>query len=79
MEIQPNYPIYASNVTERGLLEYAALATDFKGGPKDALDSLILSALRIDENEALSAQYDQLEHRPFNPIGKGYQFSSAVL
>lgn len=50
--------------TQYSLLRYAAMATKWKEPPKDALDTLTLSAADI----ASLATIEQLHHMPFDPV-----------
>eukprot|EP01036_Dinobryon_divergens_P031907 gene31907-41398_t len=59
-------PVYHKGETQYSLLRYAAMATKWKEPPKDALDTLTLSAADI----ASLATIEQLHHMPFDPVVK---------
>jgi H+-transporting ATPase len=64
MVIQEEAPVFVPGLTQRELLRYAALATKWREPPRDALDTLVLSAL--EDAPALSAAYVQLDYMPFD-------------
>ena len=55
-------PIFVEGVTKRDVLVAAALATKWREPPKDALDTLVLSAIDLSPLDI----YEQLEHVPFD-------------
>jgi H+-transporting ATPase len=64
MVIQEEAPVFVPGLTQRELLRFAALATKWREPPRDALDTLVLSAL--EDAPALSAAYVQLDYMPFD-------------
>ena len=66
MEIQNDTPIYVDGETQSSILRYAAMASKWKEPPKDALDTLILSAVNIESLEDV----EQIDYLPFDPVVK---------
>lgn len=67
MMIQEHTPIYSPGETQFSILRYAAMAAKWREPPRDALDKLILSTADI---SSLSAEVEQLDYMPFDPIVK---------
>ena len=66
MMIQEETPVYAEGETQYTLLRYAAMAAKWKEPPRDALDTLTLTAVDMPSMDAI----EQLEYVPFDPIVK---------
>ena len=66
MEIQPETPIYKTGETQYSLLRYAAMAARWKEPPRDALDTLTLTAVDMSSLDTV----EQLDFMPFDPVVK---------
>lgn len=66
MQIQEETPIYAAGETQYSLLRYAAMAAKWKEPPRDALDTLTLTAVDMASMDSV----EQLGYMPFDPIVK---------
>ena len=66
MVIQEDAPVYFQGETRYTLLQQAALASKWKEPPKDALDTLTLTAADLHSLD----RYEQLDHLPFDPSVK---------
>jgi H+-transporting ATPase len=66
MVIQEETPIYKEGESQYSLLRYAAMAAKWKEPPRDALDTLTLTAVDMASLEAV----EQLDFMPFDPIVK---------
>lgn len=66
MEIQEQTPIYKQGETQYSLLRYAAMAAKWKEPPRDALDTLVLTAVDMASMEHV----EQTAFMPFDPIVK---------
>ena len=66
MVIQEETPVYKKGETQYSLLRYAAMAAKWKEPPRDALDTLTLTAVDMPSMDAV----EQLAFMPFDPIVK---------
>ena len=66
MVIQEETPIYKAGETQRSLLRYAAMAAKWKEPPRDALDTLTLTAVDMSTMDTV----EQLDYVPFDPVLK---------
>jgi H+-transporting ATPase len=66
MEIQEDTPVYKDGENRYTLLRYAAMAAKWKEPPRDALDTLTLTAVDM----ASLDEVEQLAYMPFDPIVK---------
>lgn len=66
MVIQTETPIYKEGESQYTLLRYAAMAAKWKEPPRDALDTLTLTAVDMPSMD----QVEQLNFVPFDPIVK---------
>ncbi|KAJ1440789.1 E1-E2 ATPase-domain-containing protein, partial [Ochromonadaceae sp. CCMP2298] len=66
MMIQEETPVYVQGETQYTLLRYAAMAAKWKEPPRDALDTLTLTAVDMDSMDAVVQQ----AFMPFDPIVK---------
>ena len=66
MEIQDETPVYQEGENRYTLLRYAAMAAKWKEPPRDALDTLTLTAVDMPSLDTV----EQLEYMPFDPIVK---------
>ena len=66
MEIQEDTPVYKDGENRYTLLRYAAMAAKWKEPPRDALDTLTLTAVDMASLE----EVEQLAYMPFDPIVK---------
>jgi len=66
MVIQEETPVYKKGESQYSLLRYAAMAAKWKEPPRDALDTLTLTAVDMPSMEAV----EQLAFLPFDPIVK---------
>ena len=66
MVIQEETPVYKAGETQYSLLRYAAMAAKWKEPPRDALDTLTLTAVDMASMDAV----EQLAYMPFDPIVK---------
>eukprot|EP00981_Chlorochromonas_danica_P004703 scaffold946_cov171-Ochromonas_danica.AAC.3 len=66
MVIQEETPIYVKGETQYTLLRYAAMAAKWKEPPRDALDTLTLTAVDMTSLDT----FEQLAYMPFDPIIK---------
>ena len=66
MVIQEETPVYVQGETQYTLLRYAAMAAKWKEPPRDALDTLTLTAVDMKSLDAV----EQLAYMPFDPIVK---------
>ena len=66
MKIQEETPIYSNGETQYSILRYAAMAAKWKEPPRDALDTLTLTAVDMPSMEAV----EQLSYMPFDPVVK---------
>lgn len=66
MVIQVETPVYSKGETQYSLLRYAAMASKWNDPPRDALDTLVLSALDMPS----MSKVEQLDYVPFDPIVK---------
>ena len=66
MEIQDETPVYQEGQNRYTLLRYAAMAAKWKEPPRDALDTLTLTAVDMPSLDTV----EQLEYMPFDPIVK---------
>ena len=66
MAIQEETPVYLEGETQYSLLRYAAMAAKWKEPPRDALDTLTLTAVDMPSMDTV----EQLEFMPFDPIIK---------
>jgi H+-transporting ATPase len=66
MVIQEETPIYVEGESQYSLLRYAAMAAKWKEPPRDALDTLTLTAVDMPSMDAV----EQLDFMPFDPIVK---------
>jgi len=66
MRIQEETPVYAEGETQYSLLRYAAMAAKWKEPPRDALDTLTLTAVDMPSMEKV----EQLSYMPFDPVVK---------
>lgn len=66
MQLQSECPIYHRGETQYTLLRYAAMAAKWKEPPKDALDTLTLTAADLISLETI----EQMEYMPFDPVIK---------
>lgn len=66
MMIQEETPIYLKGETQYSLLRYAAMAAKWKEPPRDALDTLTLTAVDMPSMDRV----EQLDFMPFDPIVK---------
>eukprot|EP01039_Chlorochromonas_danica_P004613 gene4613-biopygen2305 len=66
MVIQEETPIYVKGETQYSLLRYAAMAAKWKEPPRDALDTLTLTAVDMPSMDTV----EQLAYMPFDPIVK---------
>jgi H+-transporting ATPase len=66
MEIQGDTPVYKDGENRYTLLRYAAMAAKWKEPPRDALDTLTLTAVDM----ASLDEVEQLAYMPFDPIVK---------
>ena len=69
MVIQEETPVYKAGETQYSLLRYAAMAAKWKEPPRDALDTLTLTAVDMASMDAV----EQLDFMPFDPIVKRTQ------
>ena len=66
MEIQDDTPVYKDGENRYSLLRYAAMAAKWKEPPRDALDTLTLTAVDMASLE----EVEQLAYLPFDPVVK---------
>ncbi len=66
MMIQEETPIYKDGESQYSLLRYAAMAAKWKEPPRDALDTLTLTAVDLPSLDVI----EQLSYMPFDPIVK---------
>ena len=66
MEIQEDTPVYKDGENRYSLLRYAAMAAKWKEPPRDALDTLTLTAVDM----ASLDEVEQLAYLPFDPVVK---------
>ena len=66
MVIQEETPVYVEGETQYSLLRYAAMAAKWKEPARDALDTLVLTAVDMASLENV----EQLDFLPFDPIVK---------
>eukprot|EP00595_Chromulina_sp_UTEXLB2642_P002324 CAMPEP_0196765008 /NCGR_PEP_ID=MMETSP1095-20130614/7376_1 /TAXON_ID=96789 ORGANISM="Chromulina nebulosa, Strain UTEXLB2642" /NCGR_SAMPLE_ID=MMETSP1095 /ASSEMBLY_ACC=CAM_ASM_000446 /LENGTH=593 /DNA_ID=CAMNT_0042122131 /DNA_START=169 /DNA_END=1947 /DNA_ORIENTATION=- len=66
MVIQEETPCYVPEQNQKTLLRYAAMATRWNEPPKDALDTLTLTAVDLSSLDDV----EQLDYMPFDPIVK---------
>jgi H+-transporting ATPase len=66
MMIQEETPVYKAGETQYSILRYAAMAAKWKEPPRDALDTLTLTAADLASLETI----EQTEFMPFDPIVK---------
>jgi len=66
MMIQEETPIYKEGESQYSLLRYAAMAAKWKEPPRDALDTLTLTAVDMASMDAV----EQSHYMPFDPIVK---------
>ncbi|KAJ1422197.1 P3A, P type ATPase [Ochromonadaceae sp. CCMP2298] len=66
MQIQKETPVYKQGETQYTLLRYAAMAAKWKEPPRDALDTLTLTAVDMPSMDAVVQQ----AFMPFDPIVK---------
>jgi hypothetical protein len=66
MVIQEETPVYLDGETQYSLLRYAAMAAKWKEPPRDALDTLTLTAVDMPSMDAV----EQLDYMPFDPVVK---------
>ena len=66
MVIQPEAPVYSRGETQYSLLRYAAMAAKWKEPPRDALDTLTLTAADLKSLDHV----EQLDFMPFDPTVK---------
>eukprot|EP01038_Epipyxis_sp_PR26KG_P006480 gene6480-8913_t len=66
MEIQAETPIYKNGESQYTLLRYAAMAAKWKEPPRDALDTLTLTAVDMKSLNSV----EQTDYMPFDPIVK---------
>jgi len=66
MEIQEQTPVYKEGETQYTLLRYAAMAAKWHEPPRDALDTLTLTAADLKSLDSIV----QLAYMPFDPIIK---------
>lgn len=66
MALQDETPTYCRGETQYSLLRYAAMASKWKEPPKDALDTLTLSAADLPSLETV----EQIDFLPFDPSVK---------
>jgi H+-transporting ATPase len=66
MQIQEETPVYVQGETQYTLLRYAAMAAKWKEPPRDALDTLTLTAVDMDSMGSVVQQ----AFMPFDPIVK---------
>jgi H+-transporting ATPase len=62
MVIQAHTPTFQAGLTQADVLRYAALAARWNEPPKDALDTLVLTAVDLPSLDA----YEQLDYMPFD-------------
>lgn len=66
MVIQEETPVYVQGESQYTLLRYAAMAAKWKEPPRDALDTLTLTAVDMKSLDHI----EQLAYMPFDPIVK---------
>ena len=66
MVIQEHTPVFQPNLDQYTLLRYAAMAAKWKEPPKDALDTLCLTAADLGSLEGV----EMIDHMPFDPSVK---------
>jgi hypothetical protein len=66
MVIQEETPLYEANETQDSVLRYAAMAAKWKEPPRDALDTLTLTAADLKSLDHV----EQLDFMPFDPTVK---------
>jgi H+-transporting ATPase len=66
MMLQDDTPVYFPGETQYSILRYAAMAAKWKEPPRDALDTLTLTAVDMKSLDNVT----QLDYMPFDPIVK---------
>lgn len=66
MMIQEETPIYVEGESQYSLLRYAAMATKWNEPPRDALDTLVLTAVDLPSMD----EFEAIHYMPFDPIVK---------
>ena len=67
MEIQKDCPTYVEGETPHTVLLYSALAAKWNEPPRDALDTMVLNAVKAQDMIKECDTYTQLEYKPFDP------------
>jgi H+-transporting ATPase len=75
MQIQEQTPIYKEDENQYSLLRYAAMAAKWKEPPKDALDTLTLTAVDIKSLDLV----EQTSYIPFDPVVKRTEGSIKII